>query len=61
MGMSREDSMQGNLKASGLASGQITPTGDGFWDNFMTDGSWEDDHAGRSLHGSVGDDGSARA
>ncbi|KAK5057695.1 hypothetical protein LTR84_011696 [Exophiala bonariae] len=52
-GMSGEDS----LKASGLASGQITPGGEGFWDNFMTDGTWEDEHTARSLQGSVGDDG----
>ena len=23
-------------------SGQVTPAGEGFWDNFVTDGSWED-------------------
>lgn len=60
-GMSQEASLQDTLKASGLASGQITPSGDGFWDNFMTDGTWEDDQASRSLQGSVGDDGSTRA
>ncbi|KIV96840.1 hypothetical protein PV10_00657 [Exophiala mesophila] len=37
--MSRENSFQGFSK-----SGQATPAGEGFWDNFVIDGSWDDDH-----------------
>ena len=42
-------------------SGHITPAGEGFWDNFVTDGSWEDganeSHLPASSNpGSVGDD-----
>jgi hypothetical protein len=41
MGMSRENSFQGFMKASALGSGQVTPGGEGFWDNFVMDGGWE--------------------
>lgn len=36
-GFKREDS------ASGLASGQVTPAADGFWDSFVQDGGWADE------------------
>lgn len=60
MGMSREDSLQGILKTSGLPSAQNTPVGEGFWDHFVMDGSWEDQQGNRSMSGSVvGEGGSA--
>ena len=57
-GMSREDSLQGIFKASGMPSGQVTPAGEGFWDNFVMDGSWEDEQAHKSMNGSIKGEGS---
>jgi hypothetical protein len=58
IGMSREDSFQGIAKTSGLPSGQVTPAGEGFWDHFVMDGSWEDEQGNRSMSGSVVGEGS---
>ncbi|KEF62611.1 uncharacterized protein A1O9_00584 [Exophiala aquamarina CBS 119918] len=59
MDMSREDSLQGMFKTSGMPSGQVTPAGEGFWDNFVMDGSWEDEQqASKSMSGSIEDEGS---
>jgi hypothetical protein len=36
---------------AGLGSGQVTPGGEGFWDHFVMDGSWEDGAANASPEG----------
>lgn len=58
MGMSREDSHPGMFKTSGMPSGQVTPAGEGFWDNFVMDGSWADEQASKSMSGSIKGEGS---
>jgi len=37
-----QDSKGFGFGGAGLASGQVTPAGEGFWDHFVMDGSWED-------------------
>lgn len=36
---------------AGLGSGQVTPGGEGFWDHFVMDGSWDDGAANASPEG----------